>query len=182
MDPFEDCVAKGRLKPIEPDAERVATELNRALEELERARACYVSGNWDETAMQAYFSMYRCARAAINARGYRDTNLYGLCVGLERLFLEKEDLPAEIVKQLREAKDIKDAVYNGHRATPHHARNLLLWCQRFAKIIFTRIRLPGFEDVVIETELPQPPDPSRDRPGRDPGRSTFGEDRPRDRR
>ena len=33
MDPFEDCLAKGRLKKIEPDAERVARELDTAREE-----------------------------------------------------------------------------------------------------------------------------------------------------
>ena len=113
MRAFDDCVAKGRLKAMEPDAERVATELQTALGELERARACFVSGNWDETITQAYFSMYRCARAAINARGYRDTNVYGLGVGLQHLFLEPEELPLAFLKQLREAKDYKDAVYGG---------------------------------------------------------------------
>lgn len=163
MDAFEQCLAIGRLKASEPDAERIATELNTALAELERARACFVSGNWDETATQAYFCMYRCARAALNARGYRDTNLYGLCVGLDRVFLTPEGLPTAVIKQLKEAKDIKDAVYSGHRATPQHARNLLQWCQNFAKMVFTRVRLPGFDPASIDVALPEPPDPGRTR-------------------
>ncbi len=164
VDPFEQCIARGRLKPAEPDAERVATELHTALAELERARACYVSGNWDETASQAFFAMSRCARAAINARGYRDTNLFGLTVGLERLFLVPEGLPLTVTKQLREAKDVKDAVYAGHRATAHQARRALQWAQGLAKMVFTRIRLPGFDPTTIDETLPEPPDPSRGRP------------------
>lgn len=163
VDPFEDCLAKGRLKKIEPDAERVAAELATAKEELERARACYIGGNWDEAATQAYFAMYRCARAAINSRGYRDTNLYGLCVGLQRLFVEPEDLPESVVKQIREAKDIKDAVYDGHRASPQGARNLLQWAQTFAKGVFSRISLPGFDPDSIDTGMPEAPDPGRSR-------------------
>ena len=172
----------GRLKAVEPDAEKIATELNTALAELERARACFVSGNWDETATQAYFAMYRCARAALNARGYRDTNLYGLCVGLERIFLVPEGLPAAVVKQLKEAKDIKDAVYGGHRATPQHARNLLQWSQSFGKMVFTRVRLPGFDPESIDVSLPEPPDPGRPRPPSARSFPSQGEDPPFNRR
>lgn len=161
MDPFEDCVKKGRLKAIEPDAERVASELERAREELERARACYVNGNWDEATMQSYFAMYRCARAAINSRGYRDTNLYGLCHGLQRLFIDPEGLSGETVKRIREAKDVKDAVYSGHRASPRSARNLLAWALELAKGVFSRISLPGFDADAIELALPEPPDHER---------------------
>lgn len=164
MDPFEQCVVRGRLKVAEPDAERVAAELHTALAELERARACFVSGNWDEAATQAFFSMSRCARAAINSRGYRDTNLFGLAVGLERLFLVPEGLPLTVVKQLRDAKDVKDAVYAGHRATAQQARRALLWAQSLAKMVFTRVRLPGFDPDTIDETLPEPPDPARGRP------------------
>lgn len=182
MDSFEQCLARGRLKAIEPDAELIASELNTALAEYERARTCYVSGNWDETATQAYFAMYRCARAALNARGYRDTNLFGLCVGLERVFLVPEGLPLAVIKQLRDAKDIKDAVYSGHRATAQHARSLLQWAQGFARTVFARVRLPGFDPTSIDISLPEPPDPARGR--RPPGRSEMseGEDRPTHRR
>ena len=173
MDPFEDCVAKGRLKQVEPDAERVATELSTAKEELERGRACYIGGNWDEAVTQAYFAMCRCARAAVNARGYRDTNLYGLCAALEKLLVEKGDLPKDTVKQLRDAKDVKDVVYNGHRATAQNAADLLTWAQVIAKAVFTLVSLPGFDADTITTVLPEPPEPGRTRTKR-PTSERFG--------
>jgi uncharacterized protein (UPF0332 family) len=161
MKPFEDCVAKGRLKKIEPDIERVAHELETAKEELSRARTAFALRRWDETATQAYFAMSRCARAAINARGYRDTNLYGLCVGLQALFVDAGDLAEQTVKQLRDAKDLKDLVYAGGRASPDKAQNVLTWVQTMAKEVFGQLALPGFDANEIETDLPNPPDPGR---------------------
>lgn len=160
MKAFENCLARGRLKAIEPDAERVANELEKAKEELERARAAYLRSNLDETVTQAYFAMSRCARAAINSRGYRDTNLYGLLIGIEHLFVESEEFPRAVIKQIRDAKDAKDAVYNGHRASGHAARNALQWSLLLAKEVFTRLALPGFDAEGMETTLPESPEPS----------------------
>ena len=154
MAAFEDCLAKGRLKKIDENIELVAKEFERAKDELERARTSVTSGNWNDTAMQSYFAMTRCARAAIKARGYKDTNLYGLQVGLGRLWVETGELYPEIGKQISDAKDVKDAVYNGRRATQEEAQRLLGWAQDFAKIVFTHLALPGFDPDEIKTDIP----------------------------
>ncbi len=163
VDPFEDCLKKGRLKQIEPDAERVAGELAAAREEIERARSCYLGGNWDECATQAYFALYRCSRAAINSRGYRDTNLYGLCAAVEKLFVETEEMPREVIRQIKEGKDIKDAVYDGHRATQSQARAVLQSALNVGKYVFTKLSLPGFEGQEIETTIPEAISPDHER-------------------
>ncbi|MFC1572393.1 hypothetical protein ACFL6M_02230 [Candidatus Eisenbacteria bacterium] len=178
MKPFEDCLKKGRLKKIEPDAERVAGELDTAKEELERARSSYMNRNWDEAATQACFAMLRCARAAINSRGYRDTNLYGLCIGLQELLVEGGELSANVVKEIRTAKDIKDAVYSGHRASYRDARQLLQWAQFLARDVFKLVALPGFEAGEISTVIPDPPERAeraepRPRTDRDPDRQPW---------
>jgi len=165
MNAFERCLAKGRLKKIEPDAERVAAELEKAREELSRARQCYAKGRWDDGVTQAYFAMSRCARAAINSQGYRDTNLYGLLAGLEELFVNPEKLPRAVLKQIRDAKDLKDSVYSGHRASIREARRLLLWAQDLARGVFGILALPGFDADRLETGLPEAPeDPQRAAP------------------
>lgn len=155
MDVFEDCVAKGRLKQIEVDVERIASELSTAKDELTRARACYIGGNWGETATQAYFALYRTARAAINSQGYKDTNLYGLLAGLRKLFVETDKLPAKFVDYIRDGKDIKDVVYEGGRATRSDARLMLGWASYFVKAVFGMLSLPGFEATEIDTSLPE---------------------------
>jgi len=176
VDPFDDCVAKGRLKKIEPDAERVAKELDTAREELERARSCYLGGNWDEAATQAYFALYRCARAAVNSKGYRDTNLFGLCAAVQKLFVDADELPRDTVRQIRDGKDVKDAVYDGHRANRGQARTLLQDALVIGKTVFTRLALPGFDAGEIETTIPEPADPPRERSPRRPPRPGRGGD------
>jgi uncharacterized protein (UPF0332 family) len=151
---FESCLAKGRLKQIEPDAERVAKELETAKEELERARTAFIARRWDEVVTQSYFAMTRLARAAVNSRGYRDTNLYGLLTALEHLLVEKGDLRKETTADIREAKDLKDSVYAGRRAQGRDARQLLVAAHLLAKQVFAMLSLPGFEDLEIPTEAP----------------------------
>ncbi len=157
MDQFDNCISKGRIKEIEPDAERAASELCTALDELSRARDRYQAGNWNETATLSYFAMFRCARAAINSRGYKDTNLFGLCVALESLFVSNQLLPANIVKQIQKAKDIKDAAYSGHKTAAKDAKELLKWALTMAKTVFQILSLPGFGPELIETTLPEKP-------------------------
>jgi uncharacterized protein (UPF0332 family) len=155
MDVFQDCLTKGRIKQIEPDVNLAAKELDTAREELQRARAGYVAGRWDESVTQGYFALHRCARAAIASRGYKDTNLYGLLIALEHLFIEPGLLPPATIKQIRQAKDIKDSVYDSRRATFYEARQVLQWALEMAKAIFTRLALPGFDGTEIDTTLPE---------------------------
>ncbi len=155
MDPFEDCLAKGRLKKVEPDPAKVEEEIANALQELERSRQRYSSGNWGDAATQGYFAMYRSARAAVYSRGYRDTNLYGLCAALQRIFVDSEELPSGSVDMLRNAKDIKDIVYEGERGSRQEARDVLLSAQQFVKGILTALALPKFDPGTIETTLPE---------------------------
>lgn len=161
MNVFEDCLKKGRLKKIEPDIERAARELETAKGELERGRQAYAHGRWEDVVTQSYFAMHRCARAAINSRGYRDTNLYGLLAGLEELFVKTEQLPEGTGKRISEAKDVKDTVYNGGRASIRDARPMLLLAQNLAKAVFGLLKLPGFEADSVEVGLPDRPDPQR---------------------
>jgi uncharacterized protein (UPF0332 family) len=155
MDVFQDCLTKGRIKQIEPDVNLAAKELETARDELQRGRAGFVAGRWDETVTQAYFALHRCARAAIASRGYKDTNLYGLLIALDHLFVEPGLLPATTSRQIRQAKDIKDSVYESRRASFTEARQVLQWSQDLAKAVFARLALPGFEATEIDTTLPE---------------------------
>ncbi len=154
MNAFDDCVKKGRLKTIETDAETVARELSTAQEEIEQGRVYYEKGNWSGVAVQSYFAMSHCSRGALASQGYRDTNFYALCVGIEQLFVEPGDLQPDTIKQLRTAKEIKDGVYSHRKITQHEARRNLSWALDFVHSIFTRLALPGFEADKIDTNLP----------------------------
>lgn len=158
MSAFENCIVRNRLKAIEPDPERMAGELAKATEELDRARSGFLARKYRDSVTQSYFAMLRCARAGLNARGYRDTNLYGLCIGIEELWVETGDLEKNVVDQLRKAKDVKDSAYNGYPISQDQAKALLVWAQDLGREIFSRLSLPGFDADSIATGLPAQPD------------------------
>ncbi len=155
MNAFDDCVKKGRLKKIETDAERVAQELSTAQEEIEQGRAYYEKGNWGGVVVQAYFAMSHGARGALASQGFRDTNFYALCVGIQQLFVEPGDLQPDTVKEIRTSKEIKDGVYNRRKVTPEEARRSLASALVFVHDIFARLALPGFDAEKIDKNLPE---------------------------
>lgn len=168
MDRFADCIAKGRLKPVDSDLKRVADEVRSALGELERARGRYRGGVWDEATTQAYFALYRAAHAALLSKGYRDTNLYGLGIGLLHLF--PDDINKADIDRLRDAKAVKDGVYASGRSSRQEAAQLLGWAQPFLRRVLALLALPDFDPAVIEASLPD----TRERPR--PARRDSGED------
>ncbi|MFH1143799.1 MAG: hypothetical protein V1774_04575 [Candidatus Eisenbacteria bacterium] len=156
MDRFADCIAKGRLKKIEPDPEKVAGELRSAVGELERSRARFRGGIWDEATTLAYFALYRASRAALLSKGFMDTNLYGLCTGLEQLLIAPGELPSEVVVQLREGKSIKDSVYSGGRSSRSEAQQMLGWALPVVRRVLTLLSLPDLDPSKVDPELPEP--------------------------
>jgi uncharacterized protein (UPF0332 family) len=166
LDRFEDCLKKGRLKPLEATPQLVGDDIRRALAELERGRSRHASGAWDDALTQGFFAAYRSAQAAIHSRGYRDTNMYGLCAGLQHLFVEPGLLTAESIELLREAKDQKDLVYEGGvRAGAQEAHDMIVWAAAFVRRILEILAIPEFDPAKVEVALP----PSRQRKSPPPG-------------
>jgi uncharacterized protein (UPF0332 family) len=164
VDPFEDCLTKGRLKKVETGSDKAIAELREALAELSRSRSRYGGGNWAEAATQGYFAIYKGGRAALFYRGFRDTNLYGLCTGLQRLFVDTGEIPGESIEIIRDAKEIKDVIYEGGRSSRHEARQMVLAAQIFLKRILTALKLEGFEPESLDVTLPEVEERPRNRP------------------
>ena len=125
MDAFDSCLRNGRLKRIEPDSEKIAKEVQTAVAELSRARGCFVDCNYEECVVQSYFAMNRTLRITLMHAGYRDTNLYSLVAGLERLFVQTGRMDANLLEILKLAKDQKDLVQEGARCGRKETRLIL---------------------------------------------------------
>jgi uncharacterized protein (UPF0332 family) len=172
VDRFDDCLKKGRLKPMDATPQLVGDAIRGALAELERGRSRHASGAWDDALTLGFFAAYRSAQAALRSRGYRETNMYGLCAGLQHLFVEPGLLTAESVSLMSQAKDQKDLVYAGDiRATPQEAHDMVLWAAAFVRRILEILAIPEFDPGKVEVSLPPPR--QRGSPPRLPG-SPFG--------
>jgi uncharacterized protein (UPF0332 family) len=125
LDAFDSCLRNGRLKQVEPDMEKIAKEVETAVSELSRARACFVDGNYEECIIQSYFSMNRTLRIMMVHAGYRDTNLYSLVAGMDRLYVQTGRMESSLLEILKLAKDQKDLVQEGARCGRKETRLIL---------------------------------------------------------
>lgn len=125
MDAFESCIRNGRLKPYEAPEESISKEIRTSIEELDRARACYRDGRFEETVVQSYFAMYRAAKSLLFSGGYKDTNLYSLLAGVNRLYVAPGAVDPELTELLKIAKDQKDLVQEGARCGRKDTRVIL---------------------------------------------------------
>ncbi|MBD3337375.1 MAG: HEPN domain-containing protein [Candidatus Eisenbacteria bacterium] len=156
MDPFEDCLKKGRLKAIEPDLEDIKKELRTAEDELTRARTCFAEKRNEDCLVQSYFAMFRSAKSLLRRKGYRDTNMYSLLAGLRKLYVEPKDLEGHLLDVLSVAKEQKDLVYEGARCSLQDTRAVLRNSEVFCNRVREIMALPEFPPLApMEEEEPQ---------------------------
>jgi len=110
---------------VEPDAERIGKEVQTAVAELSRARTCFVDCNYEECVVQSYFAMNRTLRVMLYQSGFRDTNLYSLVAGLDRLYVQTGRMESNLLEILKLAKDQKDLVQEGARCGRKETRLIL---------------------------------------------------------
>lgn len=143
MDAFDACIRNGRLKPAEAGEEILAKEIRTALEELQKGRSCYRDGRLEETVVQSYFAMYRSCKSLLLAGGYKDSNLYSLVAGINRLYVTPGALDPELIDLLKIAKDQKDLVHEGARCGRKDTGVILGAAERLVTRACELLALPG---------------------------------------
>ena len=152
MDAFDGCIRNGRLKRAEPDSDKTEKEIQTAISELGRARACYAEGNYEECVVQSYFAMNRLLRVLLVQAGYRDTNLYSLVAGIDRLYVQDGKMESSLLEILKLAKDQKDLVQEGARCGRKETRLILAGADEAMEIVREQLELGEIP------ELDAPPD------------------------
>ncbi len=150
MDAFDSCLKNGRLAAKEPDPDLIQREINTAGSELTRARTCYADGRFEECVVQGYFAMYRVLRALLLQEGYRDTNLYSLIAGIERLLVRSGRMEGRLLEILRLAKDQKDLVQQGGRCTRKETQLILSGAEETWDIAGALLELAGLPPLEPE--------------------------------
>ena len=69
MGEFERCVERGRLVRFQTSRAMIDKELKGAVHDLESSRASRARGDEKWASVQAYYSMFHCAKALVLARG-----------------------------------------------------------------------------------------------------------------
>jgi uncharacterized protein (UPF0332 family) len=155
LDAFDSCLRNGRLKRVEPDTEKIGKEVQTAIAELSRARGCFVDCNFEECVVQSYFAMNRTLRVMLYQAGFRDTNLYSLVAGLDRLFVQTGRMESNLLEILKLAKDQKDLVQEGARCGRKETRLILSGAEEAMDLLRDLLQLddiPALDSQPLEPE------------------------------
>jgi uncharacterized protein (UPF0332 family) len=152
LDAFDACIRNGRLKPVETSEDQLIKEIKTALDELAKARSCFRDGRFEETIVQSYFAMYRSAKSLLLSGGYKDTNLYSLIAGVNRLYAAPGALAPDLIELLKIAKDQKDLVQEGARCGRKDTRVILDAAERLVSRAVELLALPG---IALPGESPE---------------------------
>jgi uncharacterized protein (UPF0332 family) len=155
VDAFDSCLRNGRLKRVESDPEKVEKEVRTAISELSRSRGCYADGNYEECVIQSYFAMNRILRVLLQRVGYRDTNLYSLVAGLERLYVQEGRMEKHVLEILKLAKDQKDLVQEGARCGRKETRLILSGAEETMEVAREELELGEIPELDTQPADPE---------------------------
>ena len=92
MGEFGRCLKLGRLVRFQASSGMVENELLAARDDLDSALASRQLGNAKWASIQAYYSMFHCAKALVLAKGYREKGHLCLLVALRQLYVRTGEM------------------------------------------------------------------------------------------
>ncbi len=107
MSEFERCVRQGRLARFHASPAIVEKELKGAEHDLGSARASREHGDDKWASVQAYYSMFHCAKALVLAKGYREKSHLCLVVALRELYVKEGMLDERVAGDFELVMDLR---------------------------------------------------------------------------
>ena len=112
---FQKALEKKRIIPFTRGKKLVKSEIESAQDDLKEAEDRYNNGRYKYATINAYYSMFHCARALIYSKEYREKSHYFLIVALQTLFVDKGLLDKSLLETFHDAMVLReDADYHGN--------------------------------------------------------------------
>jgi uncharacterized protein (UPF0332 family) len=122
MGEFERCIKLGRLVRFDASPDMVRKELLAAESDLKAATSSRQQGNDKWASVQAYYSMFHCAKALVLAKGYREKGHACLIVALRELYVKTGDMERSVADDLEMAMDLRHEADYGLAFSANGAR------------------------------------------------------------
>jgi uncharacterized protein (UPF0332 family) len=107
MREFERCLKLGRLVRFKASSGMVEKEVLASREDLVSASTSHQQGNDKWASVQAYYSMFHCAKALVLAKGYREKGHACLLVALRELYVKTGEMDKGLADDLEMAMDLR---------------------------------------------------------------------------
>jgi uncharacterized protein (UPF0332 family) len=109
----------------------IEKELRATDYDLERARESMVNKDAKWATIQGYYAMFHCARALIFHKGYREKSHRCLLAALQELFVDRGEMPAQHIENLREAMDLREDADYGFIYSDESAQGVIDSAEKF---------------------------------------------------
>lgn len=111
---FQKALEKKRIIPFGRGKKLVKSELKSAHDDLKEAEDRFNNARYKYATINAYYSMFHCARSLIYLKGYREKSHYYLIVALQALFVDNGLLDKTLLETFHDAMILReDADYHG---------------------------------------------------------------------
>ena len=107
MNDFQKCLEQKRIVKITQTKEMIDKEMASAEYDLKMADESLLKDDPKWASVQAYYSMFHCAKALILNKGYREKSHYCLIAALRELYIKPEELDIEIGDDFENCMDIR---------------------------------------------------------------------------
>ncbi len=106
---FNKCIESKKIIPFAKGKNLVTKEISIARSDLLDAKAGYENERYKWSTIQAYYAMFHAARALVFSEGYREKSHYCLAVALRALFVDKNKMDAQSVRDFLNAMNLREA-------------------------------------------------------------------------
>ncbi len=106
---FKQCLENKKIITFAKGKNLVRKEISVAQSDLFDAKAGYGNERYKWSTIQAYYAMFHAARALIYSEGYREKSHYCLAVALRALFVDKNTMDAQLVRDFLNAMNLREA-------------------------------------------------------------------------
>ena len=109
---FDQWLREGRILKTRPSIPMIEKELKAARIDLVTAQDNHSRGYVKWASVQAYYSMFHCAKALVLSKGYREKSHWCLLIALRELLVKTGELDEEVADDLELAMGVRhDADY-----------------------------------------------------------------------
>lgn len=106
---FKQCLENKRITTFARGKNLVRKEISVAQSDLVDAKAGCENERYKWSTIQAYYAMFHAARALIYSEGYREKSHFCLAVALRALFVDKNTMDAQLVRDFLNAMNLREA-------------------------------------------------------------------------
>lgn len=129
---IEDCIKKRKLRKIAPSKEKTNSSLRISESQLEQSKKLFDSDFYSQSIINAYTSMFHCARALLYQDGFQEKSHYAVYIYIKEKYSTK--IPNSLINAFYEYQSTRHYILYGledNKTTKEEAEDAIEIAEEF---------------------------------------------------